>query len=292
MSKIKFLSQKLRSIAESAFDPRKYFFQLWTVRFAVISVLSIIALTIWGLEKEYTFQLCKTTVCYNDFVRDFKFQLGLLASLIPILAVCAAQHRSVISLEQIKVAEAQNTFANHFKHQEEFEKYIKGRDELAWIDDCNSLHRAIFTQSKQGDYTISFTYMNEVTNVFLRTFELIKDAANKGEKRQLLAKRIANNFSISSLSLRLPLKSMFFNFAQDEGYFSRGTKPDNIELEEVIEVLIDFSVLENAIFKAERQMEMVIRFYTDHTSEAIMAINVHQIGNIMRNYYNAVPGDE
>lgn len=109
----------------SKFDPNKSFFSLPIVHNTTltivalslsISVMIIINSDLWE-SWNFTYQ------GFNNLLEYFKIPLGILALLIPIGAVYAANHRSEQTKQQLKLTEKQNLFTNYYKHLEEFEKY-------------------------------------------------------------------------------------------------------------------------------------------------------------------------
>jgi len=98
------------------FDPSKSLFELKVFWFTVIFII------ILALFPTFTIMLNNSLVCdlsadgWNYFVSAFKVPLGILALLIPVGALLAANHRSEQTKKQIEEANAQNIFANHYKH--------------------------------------------------------------------------------------------------------------------------------------------------------------------------------
>lgn len=109
---------------KETFDPNSTFFDLpivWrTVGF--FTGLSLLVSILIVMNGNYTFE--PSAAGFNLFIKDFSFPLGILSLLIPVIAVYGAQHRSAMMVEQIKESQNQNAFANYYKHQEEFEKFV------------------------------------------------------------------------------------------------------------------------------------------------------------------------
>ncbi|EJG1583068.1 hypothetical protein CIF45_RS22770, partial [Vibrio parahaemolyticus] len=105
------------------FNPHKSFISLpalWGVVVA-LSLFSLVLAFIIVANSELDVDLSFTG--FNNFLTVFRVPLGILALIIPIVALLAANHRSEQTKEQIRVTNQQNNFANYYKHIEEYEKY-------------------------------------------------------------------------------------------------------------------------------------------------------------------------
>ena len=142
------------------FDPRKTFFQLRIVWLTIIGILGFTMYSGILIEPGLSTTLCRTGECYADFIEQYQFQIGLLAILVPILAVYAAQHRSAISVEQIRQSEIQNRFTNFYKHREEFDKYIRAHKETAWLNNTTIIHSKIFPLANEGNYRVQQEFID------------------------------------------------------------------------------------------------------------------------------------
>lgn len=153
-----------------SFDPHTSFLHLKIVR-VTIALLVILAfffgVTI-AIKSDLIFDLSYNG--FNYFIEVFRFPLGILAMIIPIVALLAANHRSEQTKEQIKLTSTQNTFSNYYKHIEEFIKYnssvnfgdVQGR----------YCHDVLFPNAKHGDYSLSIDVI-EVIDVLIGIPELI-----------------------------------------------------------------------------------------------------------------------
>lgn len=91
----------------------------------------------------------------NNAIGIFKVPLAVLALVFPSIAIVVANHRSQLTVKQIKETQLQNSFSNYFKHVEEFNIYIlgipdtgqKGASHMVRIilDDTRSVHNSIFS---------------------------------------------------------------------------------------------------------------------------------------------------
>lgn len=65
---------------------------------------------------------------FDTFVDLYQFPLGVLAILVPVVALIASNHRSLQSAAQIELSAAQSNFSNYFQHRSEFTKYLNLAD--------------------------------------------------------------------------------------------------------------------------------------------------------------------
>lgn len=142
------------------FDPNKSFFELFWVKIfgyglPLIAFLSATAIFVTG---DYGFS--PTAAGFNQFLTDFKFPIGVLAMLIPVMALLATNHRSEQTKAQIKAAESHNNFVNYFKHMEEFEKYADICS--VTIESVRSFYAVVFPNARDGDYRVSVDAVNEI----------------------------------------------------------------------------------------------------------------------------------
>lgn len=179
------LNTKSKNMKKKRFDPQKSFFELGIVRWtgglalsvAIASTLMIIAFS--ELTGDATYN------GFNHAITVFKFPIGVLATLIPIIALLATNHRSEQTKEQIKLALDNNNFTNYFKHLSEFESYIEKHKTKSDIKfkSLRNLHKLIFPQSKKGNFRVSGELISEITTVikeavkYANTIENIRSEA-------------------------------------------------------------------------------------------------------------------
>ena len=111
------------------FDPNKNFFRLEIVWIAILVffLLSIyIALDIAATNNDVAAFYCKSD--WNELAKIFKVPLGILASMIPVVASLAAGHRSEQTKTQIENTNIQIENTNIQINQNEF---FKGLDNIA-----------------------------------------------------------------------------------------------------------------------------------------------------------------
>lgn len=89
---------------------------------------------------------------YTEFLKIYRLPLGVLASLIPLLALVAANHRSIQSAANLKAQLANNAFTNYYKHLEEFMKAAeKLHNDFHKHVDVRVLHRNLYPDAPSGD---------------------------------------------------------------------------------------------------------------------------------------------
>lgn len=92
----------------------------------------------------------------------FNFPIEVLKATIALLAIVALLHKSDETQKQIMISESQNNFSNHFKHMEEFFKYIDLFDIKSVEFHNRKLHAKLYPRSKRGELNISKEVIDEV----------------------------------------------------------------------------------------------------------------------------------
>lgn len=150
------------------FDPHKSFLNLEILWF-VVGFFNLSAFISWVMIIHYSnidFEF--SYVGFNGFIDIFQVPLGILAIIIPIVALLAANHRSEQTKEQLRLTQEQNNFSNYYKHIEEFEKYCEGhKSEIPEINKPRQTYVKIFKESKNGIFSISQDSIQEVTKTVI-----------------------------------------------------------------------------------------------------------------------------
>lgn len=171
-----------------SFDPQKSLIELkilWFVVGGFVVFATFIALIV-GLNSEITPEYSYTG--FNHAIVVFRVPLAILALIIPIVALLAANHRSEQTKEQIRVANEQNSFSNYYKHIEEFEKYLNKIWDKKSTSSPRKLHKVLFPNARYGDFSISraiwdnYEYM--VSQFVKQTSELTK--CEKSDQSRIL----------------------------------------------------------------------------------------------------------
>jgi hypothetical protein len=134
------------------FNPEKSFLHLGVVWFAISFLLVASAITSGVIIYHTPLVLDLSSHGFNFFVSVFRFPLGVLTLIIPIVALLAANHRSEQTKEQIRITGVQNNFANYYKHLEEFIKYLDKQKGCENIAGSRYIHRMLYPNSQFGDY--------------------------------------------------------------------------------------------------------------------------------------------
>lgn len=159
------------NVKKNHFDPHTRFFDLCIVRSIAGVIIFVAVLACGAITFRSNLSLNLSYEGFNQFLVVYRFPIGVLAILIPVIAVLAANHRSAqtkeqmyLTQEQIKHTQAQikittenNAFSNYFKHSEEFGKYLTTRSSVEKLLTANSrhLHRSLFPDAKQGIYHVN-----------------------------------------------------------------------------------------------------------------------------------------
>ncbi|MEZ8696480.1 hypothetical protein AB6D84_05120 [Vibrio lentus] len=123
---------------------------------------------------------------FNYFFNVFKFPLAVLASIIPVVALIAANHRSEQTKEQIRVTNSQNNFTNYYKHLEEFEKFAEIASEkysFHYAFNFRYLHSKLFSGAKEGHYSPNESVIDDFTNFNIEMLALLSRPLEKNQSK-------------------------------------------------------------------------------------------------------------
>ncbi len=164
-------------MASKHFDPHTSFIHLPVVKLTVLILFSISiflsTVIVFKSDIEWDFSYNG----FNDALVIFRFPLGILATIIPIVALLAANHRSEQTKEQIRVTNAQNIFSNYYKHMEEFSKYLDplvNNKGIAVDIDTRYTHSNFFSNAKDGDYSLSSKALTSINSLVLLPYQLFE----------------------------------------------------------------------------------------------------------------------
>ncbi|MEZ8738366.1 MULTISPECIES: hypothetical protein [unclassified Vibrio] len=128
------------------------------------------------------YSLSLTPKGFENFITLFNAPIKLAAAYAAIVGLISLNHRSIQTKEQLDRAstqiaqiQAQNLFANYYKHREEFVKYsdkIAGALECQPIDVAGLVHINLFPNAKGGDYA---PYEITNTDFFERLAKIINE---------------------------------------------------------------------------------------------------------------------
>ena len=178
---------------DDLFSHKKGFFELPIVRwtgFLIATSASLIAVII---TVNGNYQNCGSAECFNFFIQQYKLPLGVLTLAIPIAALYAAQHRSILTIAQIAEAKKQNDFVNYYKHLEEFKTHINQMNFQNDINNYRSTHNILFSAATEGNYQISDNTQKVIILKLSNLYKIFKELEefsfkkfnNDIEKKQL-----------------------------------------------------------------------------------------------------------
>ncbi|WP_419243569.1 hypothetical protein ACN08P_19880 [Photobacterium leiognathi subsp. mandapamensis] len=143
------------------FSPNKSLIQL-RVLWIVVGIISLISTICFILIYKNSNIITDITYHgFNMFIVIYRVPLSILALIIPIIALLAANHRSEQTREQIRLANDQNNFSNYYKHIEEFEKYSSkiSTENKIEFKSTRKLYKKLFPNARNGDFKIKYSFM-------------------------------------------------------------------------------------------------------------------------------------
>jgi len=156
-----------------AFDPQKSFLELTIVRLVILITVTLsgtmAAIISYSSNLQYEFSY----LGWNNAVTVFKVPLGVLAFLIPLLALLAANHRSNQTKTQIEALEKQSQFSSKIAHQQtksdEINQIFEGFEE-SWRIRSIVMYRSLF-YTEAGRMEISWKTTSWITDAYLEAHE-------------------------------------------------------------------------------------------------------------------------
>lgn len=197
------------------FAPEKSLFSLPIVQWSasitfLLAIISTAVIAAHMIEIPWDF----SGPGFNNFAIAYKVPAAFLAIGFTIIGLCGANHRSEQSRAQMRLAESQNIFSNHYKHIEEFEKYCTAISERLTEDFKTTIDRykknklfndledsvriyphidqrylrtvytAIFPDSKNGSFKISEKFLRNLDENIIKVaskFNDIEEASKKND---------------------------------------------------------------------------------------------------------------
>jgi len=152
------------------FDPHKSFINLAAFKWTFFGLLFFSFFTAGIIYSNSNLSINWSYQGFNHALTIFKVPLGVLATIIPAIALLAANHRSEQAKEQMRLSESQNKFSNYYKHTEEFEKHITTCESgtKKRIARKRLLHGVIFPDARNGSYNSERNIINELKNIAMR----------------------------------------------------------------------------------------------------------------------------
>lgn len=136
----------------------------------ILSIVAPFLLSILvGLSILYTERpghLCFSAQCYENLIQILKIPIAIMALAFPLAGMVAAYHRSIETNEQIRIAQANNTFSNYIKHRDDFKEYLESYLNAEYctcrIVDLRKLYRLVFPENT---YTALNTHIPDASQV-------------------------------------------------------------------------------------------------------------------------------
>ncbi len=173
------------------FGPLKSFISLpivWGV-IGILTLSSILVATLITVNSDFVWNFDYQSI--NKIFTIYKLPLTILALIIPIVALLAANHRSEQTKAQILAANEQNIFANYYKHIEEFEKFIGSHilNNQIKITNIRNTHKALFPSANLGSYALDNNIdmlLNESGLNIAYLFNCFKDGHRKTQSDTII----------------------------------------------------------------------------------------------------------
>ncbi|WP_286272532.1 hypothetical protein [Thalassotalea hakodatensis] len=256
------------------FSANKSFFQLGVVWFTFSIILIIAIVLTYGVTINENYVGCISAKCYETFIDSYKLPIGILSLLIPIGAIYAAQHRSEISIAQIKSIESQNKFANYYKHLEEFNNLLTNNKCNETFLSVSKLHKQLFPGSRDGIFEIDEDTTKYLNNRLLLTHQNLKKLEkyidsikidDVSDNSNLIKLLLTSHYPIVDIrkylgfkDINYPLHSLKRKLKINEVYFS-DIYQDITNTCQILEVILSFDqeyeLLDELIMLAQMQYE-------------------------------------
>ena len=251
-----------QSIMNIDFSPEKSLFSLPIVRWCAGTTVLISAGIFFVIAfNVQNYPLDFSGIGFNKFAEFYKVPAAFLAIGFTLVGLCAANHRSEQTKKQIEktshqisLTTTQNTFANHYKNLEEFEKYLtslnkKNDDDYANVESKNpktnfytdeisiiksphiernnyrKLYRRIYPESKNGNYLISENFLNQLS-AFQREILKLFNSFNKidiktRQDAEFKISKLLDDFSkLNGISINLKNIALVVKFHDEEDEFN------------------------------------------------------------------------
>ena len=164
------------------FNPEKNLLTL-PILWVTVSIIILTSLTL-GFIIYLNTPLIKDLSAngFNNFVKIFSVPLGVLALIIPIVGLLAANHRSSQTSRAITTSNSQNNFSNYYKHLEEFKKHcneLKTKEDLHFgfkeIKEIDSriIHKILYPDAKDKGIIIPTIQQIKLLQTILEIYHYI-----------------------------------------------------------------------------------------------------------------------
>ncbi|EGR0394921.1 hypothetical protein OC506_21185 [Vibrio vulnificus] len=131
---------------------------------------------------------------FNFAIEVFRVPLGLLAVCATWAAFVAANHRSKLTIEQIRVTTEQNIFTNYFKHLEEFQKYVEANELMkTQVPNIRDAHDALYGSFDNFQPRLSTQIKASLHKQFKECYEVLYQMEQGGSYDPVLLVRKWNS---------------------------------------------------------------------------------------------------
>lgn len=266
------------NVRKTSFDPETSFFDLTIVKLTA-SIFFGVAICSYGLITWHSGLWLQFDFSYKGFnfwIECYRFPLAVLAMLIPIGAVFAANHRSEQTKKQIEETKRQveetrkqNVFSNYYKHLEEFQKYSdKSLNRLSQKDshkhlssdlmslDTRHIHKLLFNEIENtGFIKIKSEFLNDLNAVCIPSQDI--EALRKGtlEKKKCCLLQMFDGFRDI-----LKQESLVFSRLLHLGYEEKLKTLAHYEKEQLSKVKSDQKHIISSIVNAYQIVDILYRF--------------------------------
>ena len=263
---------------KNLFDPNTSFLNLRIVR-QTFGYLLAIALTITvaiiyndNLTANFSY------AGFNNALTIFKVPLGILASIIPIIALLATNHRSEQTKEQIRLTNENANFSNYYKHTEEFEVFIEKhalKDGLK-VEYPRKLHKTIFPHAKKGNYRVPSSINEHIDDCLIKIVDAAKGTENSSEtewRKALISLRDPVNNFAKHYQISMPSQSGKSITYGPDSVLVPGGKVKNLfkNIEQVTSTLRDALVFDEN-YTPSKLMQQIIDYDYDKIPENDISI--------------------
>lgn len=265
------MSRKVQSETSKLFDPDTSFFKLPIV-WITVTVIVVLATLLAGLIVMWSGPLLSDNRNYegiNELVAIFQLPLGLLALLIPVLAVYATNHRSEQNLAAMRLTRVQNDFANYYKHLEEFAKFIEPiASEFGVTFSARKLHKRLYPEAKQGNLGMSSEFEELLLGDVKCVLENLQDLFANHEAQERAKLRLNLNGALDIVFSHV--NSCIIKGNRVAGRFnSQGNYHVSISVHELLGL--------NYLYRVTEVMERVVQFDVDYVSALPRAVRELEI---------------
>jgi len=191
------------------FDPQKRLLSLTIVRLVILLTMLVSATIATTIVHFSDLQFEPTYHGWNNAIAVVKVPLGILAFLIPLLALLAANHRANQTKSQIEALEKQSTFSNRITHQQtksdEIVQLFEGFDKY-WKVRSVVLYRSLFNpESRRMD-------------ISRKTVSWIVDAYMEAHESAVESQSISPSIFMKYLEVLPLLESLGIAFHPDKSF--------------------------------------------------------------------------